>query len=124
MILGSGNRLGERIEGSGMQVPGLEAHDCRTGTGLQRSPKRGWVNPSLMVRRNNLRGPEAQEAQGHVQALVALGPDEDTKFRRALESPGVDIPTDGGQLAPSGRRERREVGHACAGRESDVGANR
>ena len=120
VLVGHLDRLGERVEGAGVHVAGLEQHDRRTvRSGSERGRQRFRDQPALVVRSDDLRGAEAEVAQGQVDAVVTLGADDHPHPRRTGEPVGADVPALAPQHLSAGRGQAGEVGHRGSGGVAD-----
>jgi hypothetical protein len=79
-----GDGLHEGVEGTGVDVAGLEADDRRPAVaGLERGGEGGGLDPALVVGGHRLRRPEPEVAQREVDGVVPLGADQDAYAGRA-----------------------------------------
>ena len=118
--MGGGDGLRERVERTGVDVAGLEAHDRRPPVArLEGGRQRGRLDPALVVGRHRLGRAEPEVAQREVDGVVPLGAHQDAYAGRADEALRRDVPAGAPQHLVAGGGEAGEVRHRAAGDEAD-----
>ena len=119
-VVRRGDRLDEGVEGAGVHVAGLQAHDRGPAVArLEGSGEGSGLDPALVVGRHQLRRAQAEVAQREVDGVVPLGADQDAYAGRAHQTLGRDVPAVAAQHLVAGGGEAGEVRHRAAGDEAD-----
>ena len=122
VVVRARDALGERVVGAGVQVARLQHHDRRSLGGRQGLGERGRHDASLVVRGDRRGCAEAEVAKREVDAVVALGADQDGDLRAAGQPEPLDVPAGAGQHVLAGRRQAGEAGHRRPRGEADGGS--
>jgi hypothetical protein len=110
---------GERIDGPGVDIAGLGAHDHRAGEAAQLVAQSVRSHPPLVVNADGDQsgGAKPEEPECPFDGVVTLGSHERVHRGRASQAVGLDIPAGGAQYEMACRRQRGEVSHLAAGNE-------
>ena len=103
--------LGQRIEGAGVDVAGLGAHDRRPLARGERVAQRSRVHAARGVDGDGQQrvGAEAEDPRRAVDRDVALGAHHEAHARSALQPAGLDVPPHAGQHGVARRRQAGDV---------------
>jgi hypothetical protein len=111
----------DRVDGTGVDVARLSAHDHRPALRGQCAAQRVHPHSALVVGldHDDRVGAEAEEPERPVDGVVPVGAREDAERWRAGETAFLDVPAGAAQHLVPGGGERGEVGHLRAGDEPD-----
>ena len=115
--------LGERIEGAGIDLPGLRDHHLRAAQRPDGRLERGGQHAALIVGvdADDPLAAEADQLQRREQRGVRVGADQHMHRRRAEQPVGVGVPTGLQQRAGARGGEAGAVGDGGAGGKADAG---
>ena len=108
--------LGDGIEGTGIHIAGLHAHDGALGDWRHLLPEHAPLSVAGHAR--DPLAPETDHREGLLHARVHFLADHDGDRRRAKQALGLDVPAGACQQGVARGRERREVRGRGAGHET------
>ena len=114
--------LRQRVEGAGIDVPGLGADDRRAVAPVERRGERIGAHAPLAVGldpRHPL-GAEAQHLQNREDRDMRLVPHDHRDLGRAEQAAGLDVPAGAREQRVARRGEAGQVRHGTAGGETDA----
>jgi hypothetical protein len=113
--------LGQRVDGAGVDVAGLRAHDRRALAGGQSVAQRGRVDAPVASTATGTSAavPEAQDPRRAVDRHVALLADQQAHVRSALQPADLGVPADAREDGVARRRQARDVRLLAAGGQAE-----
>ena len=109
----------EWIEGAGVHLSGLRAHDRRALVGVQCGAERVGLHSALRVGRDGFRRAQSEQAQRPVDCDVPFLADEDPDPRRARQPVSSHVPSCALEDPEPRSGERGDASHLRTGDEAD-----